>query len=332
MRWVWYAATAALAVVLLLCVSAGWLWYTIYANRSRPATTTQVVIERGTTLSEAARKLAAAGVIDNVLTFRLLARLRGQESELRAGEYRFAPHLTQSDVLRAVVTGGSQVAAWVTIPEGFTAAQIAERLQQAGVGSAAAFSRNFMQQGLLVEGTRTKSLEGFLFPSTYLVTLGASPQEVSAPMIAEFFRELPRDARQRSRALHVTVPQAVTVASLVEREAKSEIDRPKIAEVIYNRLRLGMPLQVDASIEYALPRHKSRLSFEDLKIDSPYNTYERVGLPPTPIANPGRPSLEAALYPSKGQDLYYVYCGKGRHVFARTLAEHQANVARCLGS
>jgi UPF0755 protein len=332
MRWTRYVVTAGLAAVVLLCAAAGWLWQAIYANRRLPATPTEVVIERGTTLNDAARKLVADGVIDNVLTFRLLARLRGQESEVRAGEYRFTAHLTQSDVLRAIVTGGSQVAAWVTIPEGFTSAQIADRLQKAGVGSAATFSRNFMQQRLLVDGTRTKSLEGFLFPSTYLVPLGASPQEVAAPMVSEFFKQLPRDARQRSRALHVTVPQAVTVASLVEREAKSEIDRPRIAEVIYNRLRLGMPLQIDASIEYALPRHKSRLSFEDLKIDSPYNTYQRVGLPPTPIANPGRPSLEAALYPSKGQDLYYVYCGNGRHVFAKTLTEHQANVARCLGS
>jgi UPF0755 protein len=332
MRWARYVVTAAIAVVVLLCTAAGWLWYAIYANRGLPVTTSQVVIQRGATLGETARKLAAAGVINNVLTFRLLARLRGQESEVRAGEYRFTAHLTQSEVLHAIVTGGSQVAAWVTIPEGFTAAQIAERLQKAGVGAAATFARSFMQQRLLVEGTRTKNLEGFLFPSTYLVPLGASPQEVAAPMVAEFFKELPGDARQRSRALQVTVPQAVTVASLVEREAKSEIDRPRIAEVIYNRLRLRMPLQVDASIEYALPRHKSQLSFEDLKIDSPYNTYQRVGLPPTPIANPGRPSLEAALHPSKGQDLYYVYCGSGRHVFAKTLSEHQANVARCLGS
>ena len=122
----------------------------------------------------------------------------------------------------------------------------------------------------------------------------------------------------------------MTVASLVEREAKSEIDRPEIAEVIYNRLHLRMPLQVDATIEYALPAHKTRLSFADLRIDSPYNTYVHTGLPPTPIANPGLPSLEAAFGPSKGEYLYYVYCGNGRHVFAKTLAEHQANVARCL--
>ena len=146
----------------------------------------------------------------------------------------------------------------------------------------------------------------------------------------QFFKELPSDARVRARALHVTVPQGVTVASLVEREAKIDQDRPLIAGVIYNRLRIGMPLQVDATIEYALPEHKAELSFGDLKIDSPYNTYLRAGLPPTPIANPGSASLQAAFHPARTDALYYVYCGNGHHVFAKTLAEHQANVARCL--
>ena len=126
------------------------------------------------------------------------------------------------------------------------------------------------------------------------------------------------------------MPEAVTVASLVEREAKSDADRPKIAAVIYNRLRLGMPLQVDATIEYALQRHKAALSFADLRLDSPYNSYLHAGLPPTPIANPGVASLRAALAPAHSDDLYYVYCGHGMHAFAATLAQHQANVARCL--
>jgi UPF0755 protein len=187
-----------------------------------------------------------------------------------------------------------------------------------------------MHDTLVVDGTRTKNLEGFLFPSTYLVPLGARPAQVERQMTAEFFRQLPRDAGTQARRLHVTVPQAVAVASLVEREAKIDADRPLIAGVIYNRLRLEMPLEVDATIEYALPQHKSALSFGDLKIDSPFNTYTHAGLPPTPIANPGKPSMEAALHPSKTDFLYYVYCGNGRHVFARTLGEHQANVARCL--
>ncbi|HLY02749.1 MAG TPA: endolytic transglycosylase MltG [Candidatus Cybelea sp.] len=328
-----FVARFATGVALLVAAgiaACGLFWYVVAADRSHPQASQQLVIQRGATFDEVAVQLAAGGVIGNTLTFRILARLRDEDAAVRAGEYRFGPHVTQSDVLHALVTGGAQVATWVTIPEGFTAEQIAARLEGNGLGSSAAFRQDFMQEKLLVDGTRTKSLEGFLFPSTYLMPLGATPDQVAAVLTGQFLKELPRDAASRARALHVSVPQVVTVASLVEREAKSQADRPEIAAVIYNRLRLGMPLQVDATIEYALPQHKSVLSFADLRIDSPYNSYVHVGLPPTPIANPGLASLEAALHPAKSDDLYYVYCGNGRHVFAKTLAEHQANVARCL--
>lgn len=326
-------AFVAGALILFLVLSVGGIigvWYAVYDDRSHPGTATQVIVARGSTFDEIARQLAEGGVIGNVLTFRLLARARRQDVAVRAGEYRFVPHRTQDEVLRSLVTGGAQVAAWVTIPEGFTAAQIAARLQEEGIGSSEPFAQEFLRENLTVAGARTKNLEGFLFPSTYLVPLGAAPAQVAGIFTAEFFRQLPRDAAAQARKLGVNVPQVVTVASLVEREAKSSADRPRIAAVIYNRLRFSMPLQVDATIEYALPRHKAALSFADLKIDSPYNSYVHAGLPPTPIANPGRPSLDAAFHPVKSDDLYYVYCGNGRHVFAKTLAEHQANVARCL--
>jgi peptidoglycan lytic transglycosylase G len=328
---IWRAAGIALGVAVLLAGGAcGLLWYLVYGDRSHPAHGARVVIARGSTFDEIATKLAEAGVIGNVLTFRALARMREQDVAVRAGEYHFDPHRTQNEILQALVTGGAQVAAWVTIPEGFTAAQIAARLHAEGIGETAAFAREFLGRSIVVDATRTKNLEGFLFPSTYLVPLDATPSQVADMLLTQFFKELPGDAERRARALHVTIPQAVTIASLVEREAKTAPDRPQIAAVIYNRLRLGMPLQIDAAIEYALPHHKTELSFADLKLDSPYNTYARAGLPPTPIANPGLPSLEAALHPSKSPYLYYVYCGNGRHVFARTLAQHQANVARCL--
>jgi UPF0755 protein len=321
----------ALGALLVVCaIALGAAWYVVYGDRTHPHTPVRVVIARGSTFDDIARQLAGDGVIGNVLSFHALAKLRGQDVAVRAGEYSFSPHLTQSDVLRALVTGGAQVASWVTIPEGFTAAQIASRLASDGLGSQVALNRVFLSERIVVDGTRTKSLEGFLFPSTYLVPLGDEPGHIASLFTAQFFKVLPRDATARARALHVTVPQVVTVASLVEREAKSAADRPRIAAVIYNRLRLDMPLQVDATIEYALPEHKNVLSFADLRIDSPYNSYLHAGLPPTPIANPGLPSLRAALDPAKSDDLYYVYCGNGRHVFAKTLAEHQANVARCL--
>ncbi|HTX59604.1 MAG TPA: endolytic transglycosylase MltG [Verrucomicrobiae bacterium] len=324
------ASIACAAIAIAAAVAVLWWWQTVYGDRSFPAQQTQVVVARGSTLHEIAAQLAREGVIGNATAFLLLAKLRGEETGVRAGEYRFAAHETQDRVLHALLTGGAQVAAWVTIPEGFTAKEIALRLQEEGVGDAAAFEQGFLHDRMTIDGTATVNLEGFLFPSTYLVPIGDSVGAVEGLLTDQFRRELPTDAAARARALHVTVPQAVTVASLVEREAKAEADRPLIASVIYNRLRIGMPLQVDATIEYALPEHKDVLSFADLRIDSPYNTYLYAGLPPTPIANPGLPSLEAALHPSKSDFLYYVYCGNGRHVFARTLSEHQANVARCL--
>jgi UPF0755 protein len=310
-------ALVAVVVVVVAGVFAVWTAF-VYLDRSLPATAVQVIIPRGSTLSDIAALLESRGIIRNALSFRVLARIGHADEEVRAGAYAFAPHETQAEILNQLRSGGAQIATWVTIPEGFTAAQIAQRLQDEGIGRAAAFDRAFHGH------------EGYLFPSTYLVPLAATPDQVTRMLTDQFAKELPPDAAQRARALHVTLAQAVTVASLVEREAKIESDRPVIAGAIYNRLRLGMPLQVDATIEYALPEHKSELSLHDLQIDSPYNTYQHAGLPPTPIANPGQPSLLAALHPAKTDDLYYVYCGNGHHVFAKTLAEHQANVERCL--
>lgn len=321
---------ALLVFAILTAGGVAWFYNTVYRDETFPSRETRVVIERGSTFGEIARQLARQGVVGNYAAFRLLARMRGEESGAHAGEYRFTAHQTQSAVLEALMTGGAQVAAWVAIPEGFTAQEIAERLQESGVGEAEPFASAFARDSIVVDGARTKNLEGFLFPSTYLVALGATPQQVAAQLTGQFFAKLPRDAAARAKRLGVSVPEAVTVASLVEREAKADADRPLIASVIYNRLRLRMPLQVDATIEYALPSHKSELSFADLRIASPYNTYTHAGLPPTPISNPGLPSLEAALAPSKTEFLYYVYCGNGRHVFAKTLTQHQANVARCL--
>jgi UPF0755 protein len=160
--------------------------------------------------------------------------------------------------------------------------------------------------------------------------LGASPATVESIMTAQFRKELPPDAAQKARRQHLTLPQIVTLASLIEREAKSDDERPLMAGVYYNRLRLGMPLEVDATIEYALPAHATVITYRDLALDSPYNSYLHQGLPPTPIANPGRPSLVAALNPKPSGFLYYVYKGHGHHAFAKTLSEQNANIARYL--
>ena len=173
-------------------------------------------------------------------------------------------------------------------------------------------------------------MEGYLFPSTYLIPTDDGPEATAQILVDQFRSELPADATSRAKALGRTVPEVVTIASLIEREGKVDEDRPLIASVIYNRLRRGMPLEVDASIEYVFPEHHDVITKRDLEIDSPYNTYRHTGLPPTPIANPGKASLDAAFAPAKSDYLYYVAKPDGHSAFAKTLQEHNANVERYL--
>ncbi|MGP6159445.1 MAG: endolytic transglycosylase MltG [Vulcanimicrobiaceae bacterium] len=324
------AALAAFVLVVLAAAGALWFRAAAVVDRSVPVAETDVVVPAGSTASEIAVQLASERVIRSPLVFSLLARAKRLESRIQAGEYRFAAHQTTSEILQRLVTGGQQVAVWVTIPEGFTSKEIAARLEEGGVGNGGVFQRYFLHESIVLDGTRTASLEGFLFPDTYLIPLGASPQAVAQILSDQLRRELPPDAAARAKHLGLTVPQVVTVASLVEREAKSDDERALMAGVYYNRLRLGMPLEVDATIEYTFAHHKDVITLDDLARDSPYNTYEHTGLPPTPIASPGQPSLQAAFHPQASDYLYYVYMGNGHHAFSRTLAEHNANVARYL--
>lgn len=324
-------ASVFLALVLIAAVAVGaWFAYAIFGDRSHPAQTTGVVVPQGSTFSDIARQLASAGIVANSTTFRLYAKLVHADTQARAGEFRFSPHQTEAEILRTLQTGGAQIAKWITIPEGYTAKQIAAQLQDEGFGDASSYEAAFMHDTIVVGGVRTKNMEGYLFPDTYLMPLGASPAAVESIMSAQFRKELPKDAQRKARARGMTIPQIVTLASLIEREAKADDERPLMAGVYYNRLRLGMPLEVDATIEYALPQHQAVITYSDLKLDSPYNTYLHPGLPPTPIANPGRPSLVAALNPRPSQFLYYVYKGHGHHAFAKTLSEQNANVAKYL--
>lgn len=323
-------SAVAAVIILAILLAGGWFAYTIFADRSHPGVTAQVVVPRGSSFHDIAAQLASAGVINNPTTFRIYAKLRHADTEAHAGAFRFAPHQTQAEVLQQLQSGGAQVARWLTIPEGFTAKQIAQRLQDDGFGNAAAYYRAFMHDSIVLDGQRTKNLEGYLFPSTYLIPTDANPKSVEQIMTSQFRKELPADAQAKARAHGLSVPQVVTLASLIEREAKSDDERPLMAGVYYNRLRLGMPLEVDASIEYALPEHHDVITYSDLRMNTPYNTYRHQGLPPTPIASPGQPSLAAAFNPKPSQYLYYVYKGNGHHAFAKTLAEQNANIAKYL--
>jgi UPF0755 protein len=226
----------------------------------------------------------------------------------------------------------------VTIPEGETRAQIAKIAAAEGLtGSYLAAARH----STLLDPTHygappgTPNLEGFLFPATYELYAGSSARRLVAEQLQAFEENFGRDEIRDARALHITPYQLLTVASMVEREAVVPGDRPKIAAVIYNRLRLGMPLGIDATIYYAVEQqtgiatYTGELTEAQLHIDSPYNTRTHTGLPPTPISNPGMASIEAAAHPAHVSYLYYVAGadGCGEQVFSNTAAEFEANVA-----
>lgn len=313
--------------VVAIAAAAGWLWYAIDGNRALPLNPTEVIIERGDTLSDAIARLRRAGALGDPLALRIDARLRGNAGAIESGEYRIPAHQTADEILRRLVSGDVD-AVWVTIPEGFTVREIADRLAERRLVDRDAFANYCSSTGIDLDGTRTRTLEGFLFPSTYLLPLAATPAALARIFTDQFRSELPPDAERRAHALGLDVPQVITIASLIEREAKVDAERPLMAGVYYNRLRAGMPLQVDASIEYALPEHHTVITRRDLELASPYNTYRHTGLPPTPIANPGKPSIDAAFHPAPSRYLYYVYRGDGRHAFASTLQEQNANVNR----
>jgi UPF0755 protein len=265
----------------------------------------------------------------------LLAR-SGRADEVRAGIYELTTNMTPSEAF-AVITEPPPAAPTVrlTIPEGYRLTQIADRVHEViGIPAdrfldAAGRSRKSLPPYL----PKGKPLEGFLFPQTYeFLAHGTSPNDVIDRLLQEFGTEVASLPWQNADRLGVTPYQVVTVASMIEREAKVPRDRPLIAAVIYNRLDLGMSLGIDATVEYIDPDPENGLTASDFLIHSPYNTRLHPGLPPTPIASPGLASLQAALDPAGVGYLYYVLCGAdGHHVFSTSNAQFEKDKARCLG-
>ena len=298
------------------------------------------VVRPGESASEIASSLEAAGLVRSAWSFRILARLRGGEGQLRAGEYVLRPNMTSGEILEALRTGGE--AGGFTIPEGWRAAEIADALGRRSLAKrddflavvrAGDFGADFL-------GSRPPgaSLEGYLFPDTYQILPGTPVRDVVQLMLDDFGRRVTPEMRARGAARGLTLHQVVVLASIVEREAVVADERSVIAAVFLNRLQKGMRLQADATVQYAavgpdpaaLPGGywKHGLSELDLGIDSPYNTYRYAGLPPGPIANPGLASIRAVLEPTQTDYLYFVARPDGSHAFARTLKEHDENVAR----
>jgi len=322
-------------LLLLLLVPAGqlaWSWWKLqqpYKGYAEPEKL--VTVKPGTAASQVLLNLEKEGVLaDGKLARTYLIYFLG-DPKIQAGEYLFRGHLTTSQVLRMLVRG-QVVSRFVTIVEGLTLEEIADQLAREGLGRREVFL-DLMRAPRLISDfdPDAPDLEGYLFPETYNFASGTSEREIVEAFVHTFRRRFERDVRPllANGPPGRSVRQVVTLASIVEKEAKIPSERPLIAAVYRNRLAKGIGLAADPTVIYALKRlgrWHGNLRREDLRMDSPYNTYRWAGLPPGPICSPGLASLVAAAQPADVPYLYFVGRNDGTHVFAETLAEHNRNV------
>jgi len=290
-----------------------------------------VEIPVGARPSAIGRRLVESGVVRDDLTFRVALRLSGDARRLQAGEYRFDRPLSAVEVVEKLVRGEVDLIN-LTFREGLTIDEMSKVFEAAGFGQATAFVEA-AGNAALIRGfdEDAEDLEGYLFPDTYALPRRSDASQVIQVMIDRFKEVLTPELRRTARARALSVRELVTLASLVEKETGRADERTVVAAVYHNRLRIGMGLQCDPTVIYALQkagRWDGNLRRVDLTFDSPYNTYRYPGLPPGPVAAPGRGSLFAAANPSEDDYLYFVSRNDGSHAFARTLAEHNRNVQR----
>ncbi len=294
-----------------------------------------IQVAKEATGHDIADQLEKKGVIRSAFLFNVYARLTGEGNKLQSGNYTFDQGITVKQALMELKDGKTD-AVTVTVPEGYTVHQIAELLQQAGLEGgedfedvASTYGPLKYQYGPVAAPVKA---EGFLFADTYSIPLDYSAKQICDLMYKHTDEMLTDSIRKRAEAKQMTLHSLITLASMVEREAKFKEDQVPIASVMLKRLSIGMPLQIDATIQYALGEPKEELTIADTKLDSPYNTYTHPGLPPGPIGSPGMDAIEAVLAAQPGEYLYYVAQADGHHVFTKSYEEHQTETENIYGS
>jgi len=319
-HWLLRVALAAAGVVVLLALAAGgayWWGEREYLKPGPLATSKIVIIPKGAGLDDIAARLAAAGVIDRPIVFRVATRLQDKAHLLKAGEYEFAAAMSQEAVVRQLIEGRIVIHR-LTVAEGLTAAEVLQIVARAEP----------------LDGTVTeKPAEGTLLPETYNFARGDSRNALVQRMTKAMSDTLDQLWAKRAEGLPFkTKAEALILASIVEKETGIAAERPRVAAVFVNRLRRGMRLDSDPTVIYGLTNGQGPLNrpllTKDIEIKTPYNTYQIDGLPPGPIANPGRAAIEATLNPAPTKDLFFVADGTGGHVFSETLDQHNRNVQR----
>jgi len=313
----------AITVLLAVAAGAGWLSWVLLSPVTPPQSKV-VLLHPGYSTRHIANELKAAGIIRNEEAF-LLWHYVHHRGSLKAGEYLFEKDANTIDIHNRLVRGDVYVHT-VVVPEGYNIFDIADAIQDAGLGSSADFLKVATSDTALIAdlAPHAKSLEGYLFPSTYEFTRTQSMDEMAAAMVKQF--------RQVAREIGLTsdVEKTVTLASIIEKETGVADERPLVASVYYNRMEKRIPLQADPCVIYAemlQGSYAGALHHADMAMNSAYNTYRHIGLPPGPIGSPGKTSLDAAMHPATTDYFYFVSNGNGHHRFAHTLEEHNRNVA-----
>ena len=327
-------AARAVLLVLQTLLMAGGVWLTLESRAPAAqagAGTAMFEVGKGRGVRAIAAELKAKGILRKATPFILRYEMFFRPQSLKAGEYELALGSAAGDVLEALIKGKVYLHP-VTVAEGLTGAETAEPFLAAGFGTAEDFQAAFRDaEDIALWDPLAANLEGYLFPETYRLPRGLSARDIYRKMTAQFKAVFGDAGRRKAKANGMSVREAVTLASLIEKETAIPAEKRLVSAVFHNRLRLGMKLECDPTIIYALKQagpFGGRLLSKDLKYESPYNTYLHPGLPPGPIANPGRDSIEAALAPADADFLYFVARNDGTHQFSRTFAEHRAAVAR----
>lgn len=317
-----------LIIIILILASAGYFFLTLDKPLDSSDNKTKIVtINRGATTSDIAKALESEKLIGSALKFKIYSKIKHYDGKFSAGTYELSPSMKPSLIAKTIVENKESTTT-VTIQEGLTISQIENKLYKAHLIDRQKFkdiveNYDFNFKFLKDIPRGENRLEGFLFPATYSFPKGISEKEIVETMLKKFDEEFTGKYYKRAKEKGLSVKEAITIASIIEREAQKESERPKVSSVIYNRLKKDMKLQMCSTIQYILKTDKVVLSEKDIATDSPYNTYVNEGLPPGPISNPGKNSIKAALYPAKTNYIYFVVSDKldGSMVYSKSYSK-----------
>lgn len=299
-------------IIALILISGFLVWQGIYNPVDYDSNETIVfLVKKGESAKDIALNLKDQGLIRYSSFFRVYALLQGKEDELKAGEYELSFNMNVPEIIYKL-SSGDRIKTTITIIEGWDLKDIKEYLEEQGI-----------------KGDLDQGLEGYLFPDTYEIFPEESLEEIIEKMLANFEDKI-SPFEQEIVLQKKTVLEIVTMASLIEKEVRSLEDKKIVSGILWKRLEIGMPLQVDATITYITGRKTTKISQEELEIDSPYNTYKYKGLPPGPICSPGLESIEAAVYPQETDYWFYLSTPEGETIFSKTLKEHNQAIAKYL--